>query len=103
MARMDSPLVLNLFEKLVQNLFARSKNLGWQLNQAMVKWREEHHEEHLDQYHGDLLEEHLEDGLALGGKPVWPVKNSSRVATRVGKNGSREQAPLCRLSGKIKI
>ena len=71
----------------------------------MVKGREEHHEEQLDQYHGDLLEEHehLEDGLALGGKPVWPVKNSSRVATRVGKNGSREQAPLCRLRGKIKI
>ena len=54
---------------------------------------EQHHEENLDLHHDEQLEHHHEedheDGLALGGKLVWPAKNcgggagASRVATQV--------------------
>ena len=39
---------------------------------------EQHHEENLDLHHDEQLEHHHEkdheDGLALGGKLVWPAK-----------------------------
>ena len=50
----------------------------------MVKGSEQHHEEHLDQHHEEQVkhhcEEHHEDGLALGGKLVWPAKNCGAPA-----------------------